>query len=506
MSNLRLAQDVLTSAWAAGVRELILCAGARNAPFIKLLSEQSTFKTYSFFEERSAGFFALGRMQAEGRPVGIITTSGTAAAELLPACIEADFQRLPLLMITADRPRRYRGSGAPQTITQPGLFSHYVGGQFDIENDWDGDLSILAARRPVHVNISFDEPLLSGEFHAWNLGAGDSPFEPAGARTRSAAAPFIECKRPLVIVGGLTENEAKFVEPILAGWKRPLYLEGTSRLRGHASLREFELRAGEKSIAHLNFDGVIRVGSVPTLRYWRDLENSDLPVHCFSNIPYGGSPRVTMVHALEDLPRQLKFDFWNPVEKQKDEDLAQRREVLFKEYDLSEPAWVEWLSRQLPRDGRLFLGNSLPIREWDFAAFAGATRDVFANRGTNGIDGLVSTFAGAAAEDRSNWALIGDLSLLYDLSGPWALSQRPLKSFNLVVINNGGGQIFNRMFRNPMFLNAHQLRFEHWAKMWSLDYRRLEKPSPVRDGRQVIEIIPDARQTEEFWQAWEVSK
>jgi 2-succinyl-5-enolpyruvyl-6-hydroxy-3-cyclohexene-1-carboxylate synthase len=505
VSNLGLAQTVLEQAYAHGVREVILCAGARNAPFVKLLSRESPFKIYSFFEERSAAFFALGRSQSEGRPVAVITTSGTAAAELLPACIEADHQRKPLLLITADRPRRYRGSGAPQTIIQPGIFSHYTGAEWDIEGDWSGDLSALQNGRPVHVNISFDEPLLEGEFLAWNLKSAASRSTALASAGRDNKA-FLEMKKPLVIVGGLSSSEAEKVLPILSAWKRPLYLEGPSRLRGSEALKDFEIRGGEKTLAHLKFDGVIRVGSVPTLRYWRDLEAGALPVHCFSDLPFSGLPRVKEVSPLADLPINLKFEFWNESERQKDRDLARRREILFNEYPLSEPAWVEWLSGQIPASARLFIGNSLPIREWDFSARSAAARDIFANRGTNGIDGLISTFAGVGLEKGANWALIGDLSLMYDLSGPWALKQRPLKEFNLVVINNGGGQIFRRMFENPDFLNAHDLRFSHWAKMWGLDYLELKDSRvDLKGGRRVIEILPDAGQSADFWRAWESS-
>jgi len=499
LKNLELAQAILQDLYAAGVRELILCAGARNAPFVQLLSEDSPFRIYSFFEERSAGFFALGRMQADRRPLAVITTSGTAAAELLPACIEADYQRLPLIMVTADRPRRYRGSGAPQTIVQPGLYSHYTGAQFDIEGQYDADLSVLVTGRPVHLNVSFDEPLLGGEFVAWNLTA-----QKVATRPQPSTPPkFMETRSPLVIVGGLTAEEAERVEPVLKNWKRPLYLEGPSRLRGIESLENFELRGGEKSIPHLRFDGVIRIGSVPTLRYWRDLETNNLPVHCFSNLPFSGLSRVSEVSSLEDLPQNPKFEYWNDLEREKDRDFVRRREILFKEYPLSEPAWMEWLSRQVPPSARLFVGNSLPIREWDFAADPAAARDIFANRGTNGIDGLVSTFAGVAQESGSNWAVIGDLSLMYDLAGPWALRQRPVQDFNLVVINNGGGQIFHRMFGHPLFLNSHEMRFENWAKMWGLGYRQLSRPEDVKGDRQLIEILPDAGQTEAFWRAWE---
>ena len=167
MKNMELAQSVLDRLRTYGVREIVLCAGARNAPFVALLSSgsgyisHSGFKVYSFFEERSASFFALGRMQSEGSPVAVITTSGTAAAELLPAAIEADYQRLPLVMITADRPSRYRGSGAPQAIVQTGIYSHYVEQSFDLENEALVEIKV-SGKRPIHLNVCFDEPLLDG--------------------------------------------------------------------------------------------------------------------------------------------------------------------------------------------------------------------------------------------------------------------------------------------------------------------------------------------------------
>jgi 2-succinyl-5-enolpyruvyl-6-hydroxy-3-cyclohexene-1-carboxylate synthase len=161
MTNMSVAQSVLDRLRSFGVREIVVCAGARNAPFVDLLSRDSGFKVYSFFEERSASFFALGRMQSERAAVAIVTTSGTAAAELLPAAIEADYQRLPLVLVTADRPRRYRGSGAPQTIVQTGLYSHYVEWSCDLEREPAPDFKV-SGTRPVHFNVCFDEPLLDG--------------------------------------------------------------------------------------------------------------------------------------------------------------------------------------------------------------------------------------------------------------------------------------------------------------------------------------------------------
>src|ERR1700722_12018383 len=125
-ANTHLAKQVLEEIISQGVYEFCLCPGARNAPLIYPLVQSSQVRIYYWPEERSAAFFALGRIKATGRPVAVVTTSGTAAAEILPAAMEAYYTGLPLVLLTADRPRRFRGTGAPQAAEQVGLFSCYA--------------------------------------------------------------------------------------------------------------------------------------------------------------------------------------------------------------------------------------------------------------------------------------------------------------------------------------------------------------------------------------------
>ena len=150
----------------------------------------------------------------------------------------------------------------------------------------------------------------------------------------------------------------------------------------------------------------------------------------------------------------------------------------------------------------IFLGNSLPIREWDAAAVREKRFHVFANRGVNGIDGLISTFIGLADPDKENWAVIGDLSALYDLSGPWANRLRKIKSLNIVILNNRGGRIFSRIFNNRLFENEHEVEFSGLAALWGWDYQKIENLDELNPalGPRIIEIVPDNSQTTEFWQ------
>ena len=145
MSNVDVARRLIDDVRALGVVDFCVCSGSRNAPLIAVMND-----AYSFVDERSAGFFAIGRARRDERPVAVITTSGSAVAELLPAAIEAYYSGVPLVIITADRPARYRGTGAPQAIEQEELFGLYAA----------RDVSAWPRRGALHVNIEFDEPLI----------------------------------------------------------------------------------------------------------------------------------------------------------------------------------------------------------------------------------------------------------------------------------------------------------------------------------------------------------
>ncbi|HVS31057.1 MAG TPA: thiamine pyrophosphate-binding protein [Thermoanaerobaculia bacterium] len=149
MTNLERARRLVADLRGAGVRDFCVCAGSRNSPLLAVLGSARE-GLYSFIDERSAAFFALGRAKRDRQPVAVVTTSGTAVAELLPAAVEAFYSAVPLLLVTADRPARFRGTGAPQCIDQLGIFGLYA----------ETDLSSWSRTKPLHVNIEFDEPLI----------------------------------------------------------------------------------------------------------------------------------------------------------------------------------------------------------------------------------------------------------------------------------------------------------------------------------------------------------
>ena len=522
--NAALAAHIADVLAGAGVRELCLCAGARSAPLVVHFAGDSRFRTWSFFEERSAAFFALGRIKATGRPVAVVTTSGTAAGELLPGTMEADYSGLPLVLVTADRPRRFRGTGAPQAAEQVGLYGVYVEQAADLAGAERVNLAEWSRTRPLHLNVCFDEPLL-----------GPSPAQAAGAVVEQAApvmaldtetaqtrlSAFLEASRsPVVIVGPLSAAERGPALDFLTALGTPVLAESLSGLRGHPRLEPLALHAGARALKNADgtpwMDGVLRLGGVPTLRLWRDLDDSlaHLPLLSVSTQPFSGATHGELVHA--PLARLLPALILPP------RPLSDRQELLLardRAFDAaiqqlllseprSEPGLVARLSELLPIGARLFLGNSLPVREWDLAAtWADRGFEIAASRGLNGIDGQVSTFLGFSEEGRENWGLFGDLTAMYDMAAPWIWGQRPELDAHIVVMNNGGGKIFERMFSNPAFQNRHTLNFEPLARFWGLDYARWgEVPATAPSGRTLTEIVPDSDATGRFWAAYDALK
>lgn len=511
--------DVLAE---AGVNEVCLCAGARSAPLVVQFAGDTRFQRWSFFEERSAAFFALGRIKATGRAVAVVTTSGTAAGELLPGTMEAYYSGLPLVLVTADRPRRFRGTGAPQTAEQVGLFGVYAELALDLAGAEQAHLAEWTRTRPLHLNVCFDEPLLGPPptqtaSAAIETAAPVLPMDTAGAQTRLTA--FLDISRsPMVIVGPLAPIERGPALDFLTALGAPVLAESLSGLREHPRLEHLALHAGARALKNADgtvwMDGVLRLGGVPTLRLWRDLDDSlaHLPLLSVSTQPFTGATHGTLIcaslarllPALTLPPRQVSAGQEALIARDRAFDAAIQQ--LLRDEPRSEPGLIAGLSAVIPDGARLFLGNSLPVREWDLAAtLTPKSFEMAASRGLNGIDGQISTFLGFSEDTCENWALVGDLTAMYDMAAPWILGQRPDLSVHLVIINNGGGKIFERMFANPSFQNQHALHFEPLARFWSLEYARWEEvPVSLPTARRTLaEIVPDSDATHRFWAAYD---
>lgn len=314
--------------------------------------------------------------------------------------------------------------------------------------------------------------------------------------------------RPLVLIGGLAASDRDRVREFALRLNAPVYAEPLSGLREDEPLGPLLLR-NEHILSRAGFSRVIRIGNVPTLRFWRDLEETlrDLPVASYSALPFRGLSRGEM-HCLSDLPRDVPRADRDETLYARDRELAEAFDRVLDVEPESELALIRGISRDLLRGSRVYLGNSLPIREWDLVATREDRRfTIEANRGANGIDGQLSTFFGWCSPDALNVAIAGDLTALYDLGSPWIVPQLdPSIEFQIYIINNRGGRIFSRVpslrslaedTRERLIENAHALSFEHWAAMWDLAYNNRDA------GRAVIEIVPDADASARVWERFD---
>ncbi|MBK1856573.1 2-succinyl-5-enolpyruvyl-6-hydroxy-3-cyclohexene-1-carboxylic-acid synthase [Verrucomicrobiaceae bacterium 5K15] len=529
MSSKGWISDTVGACVAAGIQEYVVCAGARNLELVSALADYAEsgdageVRVFSHFDERAAGFFALGRTMENGAPCAVITTSGTAVAELLPAVVEAHYQQRPLVIVSADRPERFRGTGAPQAIEHVGIFSKYVEGCEDIA--WVDTLTLFdgwSGKLPWHLNICIEENEAKARLSKVRVG------EVQAQRENINMSPVFDCiknawKGMVVLLGGLEPEDREEVWHVLRDLGAPVLADSTSGLR--EALGKLVLVDGDRLLRENPPAYVLRIGEVPVGRYWRDLE--ELPavqVVSISRTGYAGLSRDSQV-ITGDISRCMRAlgEISSVGDAMDHLKLSNKRRgkvnELLESLPESEPGMVRMLSVMATMGSSLYLGNSLPIREWnDFAQSEFPYELVRANRGANGIDGQIATWLGATADEENAWGIFGDLTALYDMGAPALLDQVQCQGRMLVVINNGGGQIFSRLPSvqgmdpevTELVTNEHEHGFESWAKMWKMDYVRVDGMEGFDfepgDKTTVVEIIPSSRQTETFWAKFEALK
>ena len=540
--NIQIAQKIIKELVNLGIRSFCLCPGGRSAPFVEVLSQTKGLEVLSFFEERSACFFALGRARRDQKPVAVLTTSGTAVAELLPAVIEAYYSALPLVLITADRPLEFGKKGSPQTLEDTiQILKNYCHTSRNIVksdvhlSDWN------PSKGSLHLNVCFDEPLLDEKVSILDFSSSKGKdvsvypsvemFNPinnieskpytascysentktALEKNLSLKKEFQEeiekffqiCKKPLVLVAELKPEEKAVVKKFLTHYKGLFY---TEPLSGLEDIQQ-RLVSGEKILNYVlekkEIDGVIRLGGIPRVRFWRDLEKHNLPVLNLSSPPfYAGLARPSFNQSLLggiDLLKPYLSSLREFGDSLKDFDQTQWKKWkgILKEHPQSEESWFLTIKESLKENSKVFLGNSSPIRLWDMIAFCRKKNlYITGQAGLNGIDGLLSRFFGECDSQMNNIGIVGDLSLLYDMVAFW--NAKNLPPWTLIVINNYGGQIFSRMFKNPAFLNRHELSFSSLAKMWGLHYESYKDPKVFNLPQKpynFVEIYPKEEDT-----------
>jgi 2-succinyl-5-enolpyruvyl-6-hydroxy-3-cyclohexene-1-carboxylate synthase len=481
-----------------GLRHACTSPGSRCTPIVLSLVRESRIQCFSHIDERCAGFFALGAAKATGLPVAVTCTSGTAAANLAPAVIEASQAGVPLLVLTADRPPELREVGAGQTIDQVKLYGGAVKWFFEVgvhdapeRLRW---MRTLACRAywtalegrpgPVHLNFPLREPLVLDQplpEDSTGRGAGrpyvivdpgppprpEAPFAGAGPGARPGGRVAI------VAGGGLGDPEA--LARFCAEKRVPLLADPVSGARqGPAAIAHYDLLLREPAFVHAHRpEFVIRAGQLPTskpLRAW--LAGLDAPQIAVD--PHGTwqDPDAVVGMRIGELPRPGDFEplepawlaSWRQADQRADRAIADALADA-----LSEPLVARELARALPANALLYLASSMPIRDAEsfMPARAGAPR-MLSNRGANGIDGTVSAaFGAAAASEGPVVLLVGDVALAHDIGGLLAARRLGL-GLTIVLLNNDGGGIFHFL---PVAGEGEAFE-EHVATPHGLDFAR----------------------------------
>lgn len=523
-----------------GVKNVVISPGSRSTPLAYACMKEEGLTVYRQIDERSAGYFALGMAKASGDPVMLLCTSGTAAANYFPAIVEAYYARLPLIVVTADRPHELREVGAPQAINQIGLFGSHVKWSVDLPMPEEGNrldflvrhlhrsvkTAVSQPKGPVHLNVPFREPLLL-DFEQQYDSAGEITHLTGDSCFSSSVQDFLQksaaAEKGLLVIGEMTEKMPPEFWSFIRKLNWPVLADPLSNVRSNIdeSCSDLIIDSYDAILKSERFknqmvpDVVIRVGpqpvSKPLTLYLADVKPEIYAV--FDESPMIRDAQSVVTHHIQasakgfwQLPISTKSDnpytgkwaaaselFWKLAEVHCNESLDEGvlAKVLFDELDQCD----------------LIVSSSMPIRDTD-TYFKATTRDVmiYANRGANGIDGVVSTAFGVqAAKQRPTFLFIGDLSFLHDMNGLIA-SKMQETDLTIVVMNNDGGGIFSYLpqskeerYFEDLFGTPTGLKFEDAARMYDADYAAAETKEQfvdaLRNKKQravkIIEVFTD---------------
>ncbi len=503
----------------SGVEVVAIGAGSRSTPLALAFADDGRFRIFSHVDERSAGFFALGASRGSGTPAVVVTTSGTAVANVAPACVEAQAAGVPLICVTADRPHELHDVGATQTVEQVGLLPSLWTADVPA---WDAEaervtthagsqaVAVATGRPagPVHVNLRFREPLTpSAEARS------EAPPDQAGVRRRQGRlAPDDDLvarvaghldghARGLMHVGhleGPNAGLARAVSALARATGYPVIAEATSRLRGSldaaVTVDAYEALIRDEVFAGKHRPEVtLRIGRAPLTRamseWFAALEAEEVVIS--SDAPWSdpgrragtvlaGDPVLVCEALVASVSGKGGNPEWQTAWRSAS---AAARAAIDASLDgsdvLFEGTAARAVARGLPPGGLCYVATSLPIRALDAFTPATGRLDVFANRGASGIDGTVSAALGAAvATGRPTVCLTGDLAFLHDIGAMLTIARHRVPLV-IVVIDNGGGGIFeflpqasavDRDQFEDLFVTSHRLDLMRAAEMFDTGF------------------------------------
>jgi len=546
-----------------GLRYVCISPGSRNTPLALAFAREKKLKKLIILDERSSAFYALGLARKTAKPVAIITTSGTAVAELYPAVAEAYNSHVPLLLLTADRPPELHGAGANQTITQENIFEKNITACFNAGLPATNKKSLKkivniarnayskACEGPVHVNFPFRKPLEPFSFNARldtkfldsliNSTAIFTASENKNLPQLNSILKKISRAKKILIFSGGGNFEKRFGHELLKFARKigaPIIADAYSPLKFMASATS-EILVNTASICYGNkkhlfyeSDLLLHFGNAPTasslLDFYRTLPAEKIAIDRYGELhdpsrtvskilkinPLFFLQRIT--HAIE--PKEKEWSRKILIQENKAENFKER---FLKTMPFNfEGKLIYEILKKIPDSANVFVSNSMPIRDLDyFAPRFKKNITIFSNRGVSGIDGIISTAGGIAyASKNPTFLITGDLAFLHDLNGLATLRKYNI-NLTIFLINNNGGGIFRLLpiareekDFEEIFLTPHNLNFEKIANAFSLDYYLAKSQhdlyslikSNKKAGGKIIEIKTDSdfstNARKRFWQ------
>lgn len=495
-----------------GVTHFFLSPGSRSAQLTLAVAQCEKANSYVHFDERGLGFYALGYSKASQNPSVIITTSGSAVANLYPAIMEAYHANIPLIILTADRPIDLLYCGANQATNQTNFFQNCIREQrqLSIELSEQATRSIIAEscflamnnpKGPIHINCPFQEPYPILPFESSNFGKieiTDSQLTCAKIHT--------EAKKGLILIGEMKEDPAPIIE-MAKKFSWPIFADILSQARMYPSFEQIQyfdhilnsdislqpdliLKFGGKFLSK-NINKILKDTKVIQINKSPDLEDPDrLITH---------RVQTDVSSFCENFIGQKANYEW--LNEWKELDIFTQK-AFTKEFQKG--STDAHLLRSLPSDRTIFLGNSTVIRFADRFYFPPKSPRIFANRGVSGIDGNIATIAGIYENLKQPMiAIIGDQTALYDLN---SFSLLYGKNILLIIINNFAGAIFDYlpMAKTPYlekFFNAkHSWSFKQIAAMFNLPYEKHENTLNNFPKSGIVELSFNKKDTFDFMQ------
>ena len=539
------ARSIIEELLQAGITTLCYSPGFRSSPFILESQRNEKMQTIAIVDERSNGFFSLGAGKATKTPVALLCTSGTACANLHPAILEAYYGHTPLFIITADRPSTLLGLGANQTMDQKDLYGRHVYSFVHLEAPTEKinkkDLSHLSytvqklnhtARSrlgPVHLNVAFEEYIDTGLYNESYQTRDRVHFvskenkEPNPKAVQTIHSLLQEKREHSVILLGATiysDTLLKNIEIIAEKLHIPIIADAASGI-GFKMKEKFLILNSDLYLENIKdmskIKTFIRFGAPMIDKRWSDPDffaNKELIL--FDEDEEARNPALgnaTYISgAMENWTKQLSAmmtvenyhqnSILNELKEKELQNSSKVRKVLEEEKELTEWHVAQALHKCLPEKSNLFIGNSMPIRDFNSVTRANSKEiNVFSNRGLSGIDGLIATASGIAhSTQRSTFAVIGDLSAMHDTGSLSISSTLNIENLTILIINNGGGEIFRKLTPEECpknwFITPQKISFQDIAAAYGFQYKKINAKHELKEfltsesqARTLVEIF-----------------